>query len=96
MAGGAPVLVVERGHAGDKLKDEDTERPPVGSTVVALLQDDLRCEVLWCAAKRVCLAAWGHFLGKAKISDLEVALGVDQQVLWLQVTAPAASLLQTE
>ena len=46
------VVVVGKGRHPDKhLVDENTESPPVGAAVVALVQDDLRREILWGAAQ---------------------------------------------
>lgn len=82
-----PVLVVERRHSRHEFEDEDAEGPPVGCAVVALLQNDFRGEVLGGAAQSVCLAAGRQLLCKAKVRDLEVAVGVDEKVLRFQITA---------
>ena len=57
----------------------------------------LRCHVVGCAAQRegaeldgAGLVDEGDLLGKAEVHDLEVPLGVDQQVLRLQVAVAVA------
>lgn len=82
-----PVLVIEWRHSSHQLEDEDTKRPPVCSTVVSLLQNDLGSEVLGSATQGVRLAARRELLCEAKVRDFEVSGGINQQVLWLQVTA---------
>ena len=52
--------------------------------VAYLVQDDLWGHVLWCSADGP--RAVRHALGKAKVDDLEVSLGVEEQVLRLEVT----------
>jgi hypothetical protein len=57
--------------------------------------DDLGRQVLGRAAKRVGLPIL-HLLGKAKVDQLEVALGVDEDVLGLQVAVGDALALVQE
>mmetsp|Transcript_5636 Transcript_5636/g.19155 ORF Transcript_5636/g.19155 Transcript_5636/m.19155 type:complete len:272 (-) Transcript_5636:356-1171(-) len=77
------VLVVEGRVPREHLEDEDARGPPVHRLAVPLAQDDLRGEVLRGAAQRPCPVL--HLLGKAKVSDLDVPLGVEEQVLRLEV-----------
>lgn len=78
------VVIVEGRVAGQHLENQDSERPPIHILVVALGLDNLRSEVLWCATKSVGLVF--DYLGETKIGDLNVALTIDEQVLWLEVS----------
>ena len=62
---------------------EDAERPVVRRLVVARFAQHLGRHVLWRAAARECSAR--HVLGKPKVADFDVAHGVEQDVLGLQV-----------
>mmetsp|Transcript_22723 Transcript_22723/g.77302 ORF Transcript_22723/g.77302 Transcript_22723/m.77302 type:complete len:322 (+) Transcript_22723:16-981(+) len=77
------VLVAERRHARAHLVDEHPQRPPVDSLVVALAHDDLRGYVVGGAAHGVRAAL--HLLREAVVHHLDVALGVQQEVLGLEV-----------
>ncbi len=59
------------------------ENIPVNGLVIALVRDDFWGKVVGCAAKRPCLV-WDA-LCKAEISDLEVPVMIQKQVLGLQV-----------
>ena len=48
-----------------------------------LIQDNLRRQVVWGAAERVCPLAAGQPLGEAQVRHLDVPIRVQQQVLWL-------------
>ena len=81
---------------GEHLVDEDAERPPVDALAVADPEEGLGREVLGRAAhgpRAVC-----HALGEAERAQLEVALGIDQDALRLQIAmhhaAGAAILVQ--
>mmetsp|Transcript_14195 Transcript_14195/g.36791 ORF Transcript_14195/g.36791 Transcript_14195/m.36791 type:complete len:261 (-) Transcript_14195:1694-2476(-) len=75
------VLRLERRVPRDELKDEHAKGPPVGGTIVPLVLDDLGREVVGRAAEGVRLRL--HNLGKAKVHDLDVAVGIEEQVLGL-------------
>mmetsp|Transcript_77581 Transcript_77581/g.240356 ORF Transcript_77581/g.240356 Transcript_77581/m.240356 type:complete len:268 (+) Transcript_77581:2-805(+) len=77
------VLVVEGRVARQHLEDEDAQGPPVHGAAVALGLDDLRRQVLGCAAESP--GAVLDLLGEAEVRDLHVALAVDEQILGLQV-----------
>lgn len=51
------------------------------------LGDELWSQVLWCATQGVCLLVCCKLLGKAKVSQLEVAVYAKQQIFWLQIPA---------
>lgn len=41
-------------------------------------------QIFWCAAERPRSVL--QFLGKSEIGDFQVAISVDEQILWLQIT----------
>jgi len=49
------------------------------------LSDQLT-QVLWSSTKGECLATSFDFLYKPKVSNLDVSLQVDEQVLWLEIS----------
>lgn len=77
------IVISEGVDACYHLIDEHAQRPPVHWLPVSLILQDLRSQVLRRPAqsKRPIL----NRLGKAKISQLEVPIGGDEDVLWLQV-----------
>ena len=64
------ILIKERRISSKHLVDEDAECPPVHGLVVTLGLDDLRCQVLWCAAQGP--RSVRNFLGESKVSSSEV------------------------
>ena len=68
----------------------DSYCSPIHRLGVPRLGDELGCQVLWRATQRVGLAAGRDALGKAKVGDLQVAVGLYQQVLRLEVPAGTA------
>ena len=74
-------------RAGEQLEHEHAEGPVVGADVVPLVQDDLRGHVLGGPAEGPRLAPHLQLLGEAKVHELDVAGGVEQEVLGLQVPA---------
>lgn len=86
------VLVRKRRAADEHLVDEDTQTPPVDGLAVALGANDLGGQVIGGAAhgpRNV-----GHFLGKAKIDELDVTIRIEQNVLRLQVAVRNIALVQ--
>ena len=73
----------KRRDATGELVDEDAKRPPVDSLVIPLVQDDVRCEILWSPTQRPCSSP--HAFRPLKTSDLEVALVVEQKIFRFQV-----------
>lgn len=78
------VVIVKWGIASEHLKDEDSERPPVDVFVVAFGLDDFGSQVLWCSTQSISLIR--NLFGKTEIRNLNVAIPVDEQILWLQVS----------
>ncbi len=55
-------------------------------------------EVLWCTTVRVSAAAFvclQTLLGKAEVSDFDVALTVKKYVFWLQISVDDSILVKT-
>eukprot|EP00968_Pinguiococcus_pyrenoidosus_P022248 scaffold3100_cov248-Pinguiococcus_pyrenoidosus.AAC.3 len=80
------VLGVERRHANAKLVAQHTQRPVVHRPVVAVVADELRRQVVRRAAQGEGLGAGRQDLRQAEVHDLDVAVGVQHQVLRLDVS----------
>ena len=91
-----PVVVVERRQPRDHLVDQRAQRPPVHALPVRLLLtrtpgthlllQDLGREVLRRPAERLHRVAMHIFLRQAEVGDANVAVGVEEQVLGLQIS----------
>ena len=81
------VCACEGRRAGEQLEHEHAEGPVVGADVVPLVQDDLGGHVLGGPAEGPRLATHLKLLGEAEVHQLDVAGGVEQEVLGLQVPA---------
>ena len=95
------VLAVEWRNANEHLVSgqtglhENTERPPVGFFAVSFLRDDLWRDVLRRADDGVGLRVGaGEFLGDAEVCELEVAVGVQQDVFWFEVAVDDVHLVE--
>ena len=88
---GHSLPVGERGSAREKLEDEDAKRPNVGSLVVGLVGDDLRRHVLRGPTERPSPLLPDQLLGETKVGELDVAGGVEEQVLRLEISIDDAS-----
>jgi len=62
--------------------------PPVNWSGMPSLGDELRGQILWGPTQGEGLHAWCQPFGKPKVRHLQVAIGVQQQVLRLQIPAP--------
>lgn len=67
------VLVHERRSTGDHLVDQDAQRPPINSEVVALHVQDLRSEVLGSSTERLGVLVGCKELGESKVGKFDVA-----------------------
>lgn len=83
------VRVVEGGEAADHLEEKGAERPPVHRLSMALVLQNLGGKILGGAAEgtRAALGsrAGDLVLGQAEVGQADVAVGVQQDVLGLQV-----------
>lgn len=98
---GVLVLAVEWRDAdehlvsGDSGLHENAERPPVGLFAVSFLRDDLRRHILRCADDGVRFGVGaGEFLGDTEVSELEVAVGVEQDVFGFEVAVDDVHLVE--
>ena len=82
-----PVAAVEGGQAREHLVEEGAQGPPVHGAAVALAVEDLGGEVLRRAAEAVGAAGGirDALLGEAKVREPDVAAGIQQDVLGLQI-----------
>lgn len=89
------IRVVKGRYADDHLVDEDAECPPVESFVVSAAHDHLRREILGRAAERVRLLTVSlHNLGQTEVSQHNVAVVVQKNVLWLEIAVDYITLVQ--
>ena len=78
------VIVVEGVDTSVHLVDKNPESPPVDSLPVALVENNLWSNVLWGSADREC-SSLVEDLGETEVSEFQVPVVSDQQVLRLQV-----------
>lgn len=88
----------ERGIPGQELIDQNSQRPPVHRGGVTLVMDDLRREILGRAAQsvrlfRVARLVVPQTLGETKVNQLDVPVGIQQQVFRFHVPVSYPSLL---
>jgi len=77
------IVVDKGGLSGEHLVDEDSQRPPVDSLSVALVEEYLGGNVFGGSAQSVRLE--GDALGEPKVCNLEVTGGVEKQIFGLKV-----------
>lgn len=77
-------MVPERGLADEELVEENAEGPPVDGLAVTLVTDHFGGEVFWSATEGVGLAIV-DLLSETKVNKLEVAIGVEQDVLRFEI-----------
>lgn len=77
----------ERWISCQKFVDENTQSPPIYRRRVTLVLDHLWGEILGSSAERICLdgaiAPVPQPLSESKIDELDMALAVQQKILWL-------------
>ena len=78
------VFIVEGVDAGVHFVDEHAEGPPVNSLAVALVEDDFGGDVLGRSTDGEG-PALGEELGKAEVSEFEVAVVGDEEVFGFKV-----------
>jgi len=83
--------VGEGGSTGEKLEDEDAKRPDVGALVMRLVGDNLRRDIFRGATERPSSLLPNQLLGKTKVSQLDVAGRIKEQVLWFEIPVDDAS-----
>ena len=85
------VTVHERRSAHEQLVNEDAKGVPVRCSAVADVEDDLRRDVLGCAAQRVGALPGLQPLDEAEVCELYVAIVRNKHVLRLQVPVDEVS-----
>ena len=87
-----------RWPATEHLVEKGAQAPPVRSLAVADTLDYLGRQILGCATVRVrsrpCFIRLEPLLRQAKVGDLDVALVVQQHILWLQIPVNYAVRVQ--
>ncbi len=87
--------IVKRGMACEQLINEYTESPPVCTFSISLLRPmyNLRCQILRRATK--CKSPFPIFesFREPKISNLDVPVPVDKQVLWFEIAVDHGMLM---
>lgn len=62
------VLPSERRLSDQQLMDENAQRPIVRRSIMSLIQNDLRRDILGGAGKRPCLLTQTHPFGETKVN----------------------------
>jgi len=78
------VIVDEGGMSSVHLIDKDAKGPPINRLRVTLIEQDLRCDVLWCSTDRV--RSLFDDLSKTKVDEFEVTVLVDHDIFRFQIT----------
>jgi hypothetical protein len=66
--------------------DKYSQAVPIHCLAIALARQDFRSNVLWGATQSICPITNFKMPDRIKILKLEVAIIVDQNVFWLQVS----------
>ncbi len=78
-------IIVGKGvYSGDHFVDEDAQSPPVDGLAVSLVMEDFGGQILGSSTEGESPVL--DDLGESKISKLEVAIGSNQYVFWLEVS----------
>ena len=88
------IGVVERRQPIDHLVDQDPQRPPVHALAVGHLPQDLGSQVLRRSAERLRRVSLHVLLGETEVGDADVALGVQKEVLRLEVAVHNVVLVE--
>ena len=71
----------------DHLVSQHAKGPPIDGESVTFVDDHFRSKILWRATEGISHAISRLLdLGEAKISELKVALAIEEHILWLQVS----------
>ena len=86
-----PVLAVERRTPRDKLVKNRAQTPPVDSLTMTTLVDNFRSEVFGGATDRKGLiVGLDVALAEPEVSELDVPILADENVLWLEAESGEA------
>lgn len=86
------ILISEGVDPCVHLVDEYAEGPPVNSLAMALVQQDLGSEVFWGPAQSVGSSL--DYLGEAEVSEFEIAVVGNQQVLGFEISENNIFIMQ--
>ena len=87
-------LLFERVDATYHLVSEHAQGPPIDGERVAFRQDVLRGKILWSTAESISHAISRLLdFGQSEIRELQIALVIKQDILWLQVSVDDAVLV---
>ena len=78
--------MVEGWKAHHHLVDQDSDGPPICRSIVTLISNDLRCQVLWGPTERLCHGVLCNLLCKSKICKQKIAVFVNKNVFRLNVS----------
>lgn len=79
------ILVVERVDSSVHLVDEHTQRPPINSFSVALIENDFGSDVFGGSTNREG-SAFSKEFRKAKVSKFQVAVVSDQKIFRFEIS----------
>lgn len=74
--------------------DQNTKCPKVHSAIVTFVENDFGGYVLWCTAKSPSLTAIPDIFGKPKVHKLNVAFGVQHEILRFQISVHDPSCMK--
>ena len=73
-------------------ENENTPSVPIDTLSIPLTENDLRCKIVRCPAHSVRLLRALHALRKAEISELDMSVLPDEDVLWLEISIDDVNL----
>ena len=89
------VVLVEVGREADyQLVQESAQAVDVGASVVAVALEDFGAHVFWGAAEGIAFLAFWDFLGETEIGDFDVAIDIDEDIFWLDVSVDDVQAMQ--
>ena len=86
------VLVTEGVNSSNHFVEENPKGPPVNWFSVSLVQENLRCQILWSSTKSKCSIF--DFLGESEVCDLDIAILGNENVLGLEISVDDIALVQ--
>ena len=78
------VLIIEWIDSSNHLVRQNSESPPVNWLAVTFIEEHLWGQILWGTAKSV--GSGLAVFGKSEVCQFQVALLINQNILWLQIS----------
>ena len=78
------VIILEWRVTSEHFIQQDSECPPVNGLSMALVEQNLWRYIFWSSANGV--GSLSDNLGETEVNHLQVAIGANHDVLWLQVS----------